>query len=246
MFLKIQIYFFSCGLNASSAIATSTPACGTKGARIVGRTEFRKSDTATPPPRFATIVQHRPHAIIEIISAARLEALPFVCFCARLARGSHRSGGAHHTRGTDLACSLARLQDVPNGALRHITLPNNENKPVTNSRDTQEVPQPQAQPTLDIIRAYRHKTSILDDFEYFDEEEDKRKTAPAAPAAAAAAPAAAGAGAAGAAAAASAPAASAASSAPSGDAASGAGAKKDKRSWADVTDDTEAEAEADA
>ena len=32
------------------------------------------------------------------------------------------------------------VKDVPNAALRHIRLENNENKPVTNSRDTQEVP----------------------------------------------------------------------------------------------------------
>lgn len=31
------------------------------------------------------------------------------------------------------------VKDVPNNVLRHITLLNNENKPVTNSRDTQEV-----------------------------------------------------------------------------------------------------------
>ena len=31
------------------------------------------------------------------------------------------------------------VKDVPNAALRHIRLENNENKPVTNSRDTQEV-----------------------------------------------------------------------------------------------------------
>lgn len=31
------------------------------------------------------------------------------------------------------------IKDVPNSMLRHITVPNNENKPVTNSRDTQEV-----------------------------------------------------------------------------------------------------------
>jgi ribosomal protein S21 len=31
------------------------------------------------------------------------------------------------------------IKDIPNNALRHITLENNENKPVTNSRDTQEV-----------------------------------------------------------------------------------------------------------
>lgn len=34
-------------------------------------------------------------------------------------------------------------KDIPNSQLRHIILPNNENKPVTNSRDTQEVPFPQ-------------------------------------------------------------------------------------------------------
>lgn len=32
------------------------------------------------------------------------------------------------------------VKDVPNGELRHIVLENNEFKPVTNSRDTQEVP----------------------------------------------------------------------------------------------------------
>jgi hypothetical protein len=31
------------------------------------------------------------------------------------------------------------IKDVPNGHFRHITLSNNENKPVTHSRDTQEV-----------------------------------------------------------------------------------------------------------
>ena len=31
------------------------------------------------------------------------------------------------------------IKDVPNSSLRHIILENNENKPVTNSRDTQEV-----------------------------------------------------------------------------------------------------------
>lgn len=31
------------------------------------------------------------------------------------------------------------IKDVPNSGFRHIILENNENKPVTNSRDTQEV-----------------------------------------------------------------------------------------------------------
>ena len=32
------------------------------------------------------------------------------------------------------------VKDVPNRQFRHIRLENNENKPVTNSRDTQEIP----------------------------------------------------------------------------------------------------------
>lgn len=31
------------------------------------------------------------------------------------------------------------VKDVPNSILKHITLENNDNQPVTNSRDTQEV-----------------------------------------------------------------------------------------------------------
>ena len=31
------------------------------------------------------------------------------------------------------------IKDIPNSQFRHILLPNNENKPVTNSRDTQEI-----------------------------------------------------------------------------------------------------------
>jgi hypothetical protein len=32
------------------------------------------------------------------------------------------------------------VKDVPNALLRNIKLENNDNKPVTNSRDTQEIP----------------------------------------------------------------------------------------------------------
>ena len=32
------------------------------------------------------------------------------------------------------------IKDIPNGRFRHILLDNNENKPVTHSRDSQEVP----------------------------------------------------------------------------------------------------------
>ncbi|KAJ3586651.1 hypothetical protein NHX12_013047 [Muraenolepis orangiensis] len=41
------------------------------------------------------------------------------------------------------------VKDVPNGQLRHIRLENNDNKPVTNSRDTQEVPLEKAKQTFE-------------------------------------------------------------------------------------------------
>ncbi|KAJ4447907.1 hypothetical protein ANN_09916 [Periplaneta americana] len=70
------------------------------------------------------------------------------------------------------------VKDVPNVQLRHIRLENNENKPVTNSRDTQEVPFEKGKQVLRILHGYRHSTSIFDDFVHYEkrqEEEDSRK-----------------------------------------------------------------------
>lgn len=70
------------------------------------------------------------------------------------------------------------VKDVPNVQLRHIKLENNENKPVTNSRDTQEVPHPKGLQVLRIMHCYCHTTSIFDDFTHYEkrqEEEDSRK-----------------------------------------------------------------------
>ncbi|GKV37853.1 hypothetical protein SLEP1_g45826 [Rubroshorea leprosula] len=60
------------------------------------------------------------------------------------------------------------VKDVPNAQLRHIILENNENKPVTNSRDTQEVRFPQGIEMLNIFKNYESKTSILDDFYFYE------------------------------------------------------------------------------
>ncbi|KAF0036195.1 hypothetical protein F2P81_011507 [Scophthalmus maximus] len=72
------------------------------------------------------------------------------------------------------------VKDVPNSQLRHIRLENNDNKPVTNSRDTQEVPLEKAKQVLKIIAGYKHTTSIFDDFSHYEkrqeEEEEVRKT----------------------------------------------------------------------
>lgn len=61
------------------------------------------------------------------------------------------------------------IKDVPNGQFRHIILANNENKPVTNSRDTQEVKFEQGSEILEIFKNYTAKTSILDDFTFYDD-----------------------------------------------------------------------------
>ena len=68
------------------------------------------------------------------------------------------------------------VKDVPNSQLRHIRLENNENKPVTNSRDTQEVPPEKGKQVLKIIHNYRHTTSIFDDFIHYEkrQEEDQQ------------------------------------------------------------------------
>lgn len=70
------------------------------------------------------------------------------------------------------------VKDVPNNQLRHIRLENNENKPVTNSRDTQEVPPEKGKMVIKVIHQYQHTTSIFDDFEHYEkrQEEDTATT----------------------------------------------------------------------
>ncbi|CAH8384865.1 unnamed protein product [Eruca vesicaria subsp. sativa] len=63
------------------------------------------------------------------------------------------------------------IKDVPNSQFRHIILENNDNKPVTNSRDTQEVKLEQGIEMLKIFKSYDADTSILDDFEFYEERE---------------------------------------------------------------------------
>ncbi|XP_039052213.1 YTH domain-containing protein ECT4-like isoform X2 [Hibiscus syriacus] len=64
------------------------------------------------------------------------------------------------------------IKDVPNSQFRHIILENNDNKPVTNSRDTQEVKLEQGLEMLSIFKSYETDISILDDFDFY---EDRQK-----------------------------------------------------------------------
>ncbi|KAI9187279.1 hypothetical protein LWI28_026310 [Acer negundo] len=63
------------------------------------------------------------------------------------------------------------IKDVPNSSLRHIILENNENKPVTNSRDTQEVNFDQGFQIIKIFKSHSSKRCILDDFEFYESRE---------------------------------------------------------------------------
>ncbi|RIB29834.1 hypothetical protein C2G38_2027378 [Gigaspora rosea] len=60
------------------------------------------------------------------------------------------------------------VKDIPNGQLKHIRIENNENKPITYSRDTQELnPKPGCE-MLEMFLNYRSKSSIIDDSEFYD------------------------------------------------------------------------------
>ncbi|XP_009396219.2 YTH domain-containing protein ECT2 isoform X1 [Musa acuminata AAA Group] len=63
------------------------------------------------------------------------------------------------------------VKDVPNNLFRHIILENNENKPVTNSRDTQEVKLEKGLEMLGIFKKHEYEVSIIDDFEFYEERE---------------------------------------------------------------------------
>ncbi|KAG6575149.1 YTH domain-containing protein ECT2, partial [Cucurbita argyrosperma subsp. sororia] len=60
------------------------------------------------------------------------------------------------------------IKDVPNNYFRHVILENNENKPVTNSRDTQEIPFKKGLEMLKLFKSHTLKTSLLDDFIYYE------------------------------------------------------------------------------
>jgi YT521-B-like domain len=53
------------------------------------------------------------------------------------------------------------VKDIPNSHLRHIRVWNNENKPVTNSRDTQELPPDAGSAMLRIFADFPPKTSVI-------------------------------------------------------------------------------------
>lgn len=63
------------------------------------------------------------------------------------------------------------IKDVPNSKFRHILLENNDNKPVTHSRDSQEVKLEHGIEMLKIFKDHDAQTSLLDDFEYYDDRE---------------------------------------------------------------------------
>ncbi|XP_031473618.1 YTH domain-containing protein ECT4-like isoform X1 [Nymphaea colorata] len=60
------------------------------------------------------------------------------------------------------------VKDIPNSLLKHIILENNDNKPVTNSRDTQEVKLEQGLEILKICKEHASKTCMLDDFGFYE------------------------------------------------------------------------------
>ncbi|KAG1326086.1 hypothetical protein COCNU_01G000200 [Cocos nucifera] len=63
------------------------------------------------------------------------------------------------------------IKDVPNSSFSHIILENNEKKPVTHSRDTQEIPYIPGIVMLKIFKSGPLKGSILDDFIHYEEQE---------------------------------------------------------------------------
>ncbi|KAI8805706.1 YTH domain-containing protein, partial [Cladochytrium replicatum] len=53
------------------------------------------------------------------------------------------------------------VKDIPNAVLRHLRVVNNENKPVTNSRDTQELMPDVGREMLRIFGEFKSRTCIL-------------------------------------------------------------------------------------
>ncbi|KAL5220423.1 hypothetical protein ABZP36_025136 [Zizania latifolia] len=67
------------------------------------------------------------------------------------------------------------IKDVPNYILQHILLQNNENKPVTHSRDTQEIPYVPGVSMLKILKDVKVKECLFDDFMKYEEDEARMR-----------------------------------------------------------------------
>ncbi|KAI0306427.1 YT521-B-like domain-containing protein [Multifurca ochricompacta] len=81
------------------------------------------------------------------------------------------------------------VRDIPNANLRHIRLNNTqERKPVTNSRDTQELLPDAGQEMLRIFHTHPARTSLLQDFAFYELQSIQRMQAQAVAAAAAQSP----------------------------------------------------------
>ncbi|XP_074325567.1 YTH domain-containing protein ECT3-like isoform X2 [Apium graveolens] len=63
------------------------------------------------------------------------------------------------------------IKDIPNIQLRHIIIENNDNEPVTHTRDTKEIGFQHGLEMLKIFKNYTAKTSLLDDINFYENRE---------------------------------------------------------------------------
>lgn len=70
------------------------------------------------------------------------------------------------------------IKDIPNRIFTNIINEYNENKPVTSSRDTQEIHPFAGAEMLRIFKQYQYDSSILDDFNFFEKRQEKLSTRP--------------------------------------------------------------------
>ncbi|KAI3887456.1 hypothetical protein MKW92_044272 [Papaver armeniacum] len=62
------------------------------------------------------------------------------------------------------------IKDIPNHHFQHILNELNENKPVTYSRDTQEIGLKKGLQMLDIFKSYQVTTMLLDDYDFYEKQ----------------------------------------------------------------------------
>eukprot|EP00041_Stephanoeca_diplocostata_P022838 m.549619 g.549619 ORF g.549619 m.549619 type:complete len:117 (+) comp22160_c0_seq26:2030-2380(+) len=67
------------------------------------------------------------------------------------------------------------VKDIPNVEFKHIRNPWNDNKPIPQSGDTQEVPFAQGSALLRVIAQYRAEYSIFDSLIDYESTEEDRK-----------------------------------------------------------------------
>lgn len=87
-------------------------------------------------------------------------------------KDEHNAGGQNSKWRGSFDIHWLYVKDIPNSEFSQLSVAKNGGKPFPHSRDTQEIDAETGYKALRIFHVYKHKTSLLDDFEHYNKIEE--------------------------------------------------------------------------